>query len=302
MKISSISNFSKLLLFSAAVFATSCKKDASTNNSGADSNTKAASATDSATVADNVYSDVLENAFISTADNASVWNISKMQHGQTSTNSTSSAAGTQLNYGCAIYSFDDSVQNEYPKVLLVDFGSGCTSVDGVSRSGKIIYTFNNGPLITPGATVSVSFENYVVNGYGVGGSYSIKNNSTDDGPYIFDTEVSQGEVTYPDQSTYNYTGSRTYTQSAGISTPLDFTDDAFSITGNSTFSSSEGTSLVSNITTPLLRSFSCANITQGVVAFTYNTTIKGTLDFGDGTCDDTANLVIGTFTKTITLR
>jgi hypothetical protein len=301
MKISSISNFSKLLAFSAAVLITSCKKDAN-NNTGTDPNTKAATMTDSSTVADNVYSDVLENAFISTVDNASVWNISKIQHGQTATNSVSSSAAAQSNFGCAIYSFDDSVPNEYPKVLTVDFGSGCTSLDGVRRSGKIIYTFDIAPLITPGATVSVTFENYTVNGYGIVGTYSIANNSTDGGPYVFVTDVSNGVITYPDQSNYHYSGNRTYTQSAGISTPLDFTDDAFSITGNSSFSSSAGTTLVCQVTSPLTRSFSCGYITEGIVSFTYDDTIHGTVDFGDGSCDNTATLAIGSFTKTITLR
>jgi hypothetical protein len=301
MKINSISNFSKIFAFSAVVLVTSCKKD-DTNNSSSNSNTKAATMTDSSTVADNVYSDVLANAFISTADNSSVWNVSKTQQGRTGTNSTSSSANAQVNFGCAIYSFDNNTPNEYPKVLTVDFGTGCTSLDGVTRSGKIIYTFDIGALITPGATVSVMFDHYTVNGYGISGSYSIANNSTDGGAYVFVTDVTNGIITYPDQSNYHYSGNRTYTQSAGIETPLDFTDDAFSITGNSSFSASDGTSLVCQITSPLTRSFDCTYVSEGIVSFTYDGTVKGTVDFGDGTCDNHATLAIGNYSQTITLR
>ena len=85
---------------------------------------------------------------------------------------------TTTNLGCAIYTLDDTIPGEYPKTLTLDFGTGCTSADGIMRKGKLIYVFSD-PLLVPGATASVTFDQYVVNGYGVLGTYTITNNSSD---------------------------------------------------------------------------------------------------------------------------
>jgi hypothetical protein len=301
MNFRKISTLGQVIALATVISVSSCKKDNNSTTNTDTSDAKAYGMTDSSTVADNVYSDVLVNAFIGEADNESVWSIKSSNHERVGTNSTSSTTAN-ANFGCAVYSFDDSVPGEYPKVLTVDFGTGCTSLDGVARSGKIIYTFATGPLLSPGSAVSVQFVGYAVNGYGISGTYSIANNSSDQAGIVFATQVTNGIITYPNESTYHYSGSRTYTQTGGLSTPLDFTDDVYSFTGNSSFSSSDGTTLVCNVTTPLTWSFQCAHITAGILAFTYDENIKGTVDFGDGTCDDSALLKIGSYTKTITLK
>jgi hypothetical protein len=90
---------------------------------------------------------------------------------------------------------------------------------------------------------------------------------------------------------------------AGSATPFDITDDVYSVTGNSSFSDSYGSSLVCNITTALVKPVACHNVTSGVVSFVYDQTVNGTVDFGDGSCDNLATLKIGdNITKTIVLR
>src|SRR5450432_2540559 len=126
MKFQFLAQSEKILILAAVIAFTSCKK----NDITPTSDNNAATLSDSSTTADNMYNDVLTNAFVSTADNASIWSASNTQKGKPSINSTSGVSSTS-NLGCAIYSFDDSVQGEYPKVLTVDFGTGCTSVDGI---------------------------------------------------------------------------------------------------------------------------------------------------------------------------
>jgi hypothetical protein len=90
---------------------------------------------------------------------------------------------------------------------------------------------------------------------------------------------------------------------AGSTTPYNITDDVYSVSGNSSFSDSYGSSLVCNITTPLIKPVICHNVTAGVISFVYDNAVNGTVDFGDGSCDNQATLKIGTtFTKTITLH
>jgi len=295
MKFRPVKTTFKLIAMVAVVSLVSCKKDATTSSS----NSNAASMSDSSTAADNAYYDVLNTALVGSSDNMSVWSSSTARVGRTTTMSTGSISTAPL--GCAIYTIDDSIPDSYPKTLTLNFGTGCTSADGIERSGIIIYHFT-GPILVPGDTVTASFENYKVNGYGIQGSYTIINKSSTQEPIKFTTLVTNGIVTYPNETNYHYSHNKTYTLTSGFATPLDITDDVYSITGNSAFSTSGGSSLVFNATTPLVKAISCHNVSAGVVAFTYDDAVSGTIDFGDGTCDNLATVTVGNIHRTIILR
>jgi hypothetical protein len=298
MKFRLISATAKLIAFAAVISLASCKKDSTTSNSNESS---ATTLSDSSTDADNMYNDVLNNAFVSFSDNSSVLGASKSQTGKTTTFSTTEVNGTETHLGCAIYSLDDSIPDSYPKTLTLDFGTGCTSADGIVRKGKLIYVFS-GPLFSTGTTASVTFNQYVVNGYGLQGAYSITNNSNEIVGLSFTTKVTNGIITYPDATNYHYSHNKTYIMTGGLATPTDITDDVYSITGNSSFSASDGSSLVLNVTDPLVKAVSCHNISKGVVSFVYDQAVTGTIDFGDGTCDNLATITIGNVHKPIFLR
>ncbi len=156
----------------------------------------------------------------------------------------------------------------------------------------------------PAATATVTFDHYVVNGYGVEGAYKITNNSSDVNGISFNTQVTNGIVTYPSCIdiiiTMQY---RTYTMTAGSATPFDITDDVYSVTGNSSFLASDGSSLVCTITTPLVKAITCHNVGSGIISFVYDQAGDRNLDFGDGSCDNQAVLKIGAnITRNITLK
>ncbi len=292
-----IINTTKMVALLATLSLASCKKDV-TSNSG---DTAASNLSDSSTSADNAYYDVLNNAFIGFADNSTIWNSNTLHSGKTTTMSTETLGATKI--GCAIYSFDDAVPGEYPKTMTMDFGTGCTGVDGIVRSGKIAYLFS-GPIVSPGTTVSVLFTNFVVNGYGVQGQYNITNNSSDLVGISFNTQVINGIITYPNQTNYHYSHNKTFIQTAGMTTTFDITDDVYSISGTSAFSNAEGNSLVftADPLAPLQKAVMCAHISKGVVKWVYNQSISGSIDFGDGTCDNSAVLYVGNQHTLITLR
>jgi hypothetical protein len=288
-------NTGKLIAFAAIICLASCKKDITANSN----ESSAANLSDSSTAADNMYYDVLNNAFVGFSDNASVWNASNPKTGKISTLSNESVNTTNL--GCAIYTISDSVPGEYPKTLTLDFGAGCTSADGILRKGKITYVFS-GPLLSPGVTASATFNQYVVNGFGLQGAYAITNNSSEELGISFTTQVTNGIITYPNTTNYHYSHNKTYTMTAGSSTPFDITDDVYAISGNSSFSTADGSSLVFNSTSPLVKAISCHNISKGTVSFVYDQAVSGTIDFGDGTCDDLATVTVGNIHRTIILR
>lgn len=287
----------KLLALISILGLASCKKDISPVSS---KESNAASLSDSSTAAENVYYDVLNNAFVGFADNATVWNTSNPRTGKTTTFSTADEGGN-TNLSCAIYTIDDTVPGEYPKKMTLDFGSGCTSADGIVRKGKISYLFS-GPLLLPGVTAAVTFTQYVVNGFGIQGTYTITNNSSEQIGLSFTTQVTNGIITYPNALNYHYSSNKTYTMTSGSATPFDISDDVYAVTGNSAFSASDGSSLVFNVTTPLVKAVSCHNISKGIVSFSYDQSVNGTIDFGDGTCDNLATVSVGTVTRSISLR
>ncbi|MFI5152582.1 MAG: hypothetical protein ACHQET_04565 [Chitinophagales bacterium] len=289
--------FVLILLFSMD----SCKKDNNNNSTPANDST-AANQSASSIAADNAYDDVFETAIQTGYDNNIAYRVSLPENGQVESNAVHDRAGTtgsnSIN-GCAIYTVTPNDTTTFPKTIIVDFGSGCTSSTGVTRKGKITYIYS-GKLIYPGTTVSATFTNYSVNGYQLQGTYSITNNSSLSG-IAFTTKVTGGQITFPDASTYSYSGNKTVTQTAGSSTLIDPTDDVYSISGNGNFSSN-GNTLVNNISTPLSKAYSCKWVQSGIVSFTYNSNTKGTFDFGAGTCDANAVIKVGALTLNVTLQ
>ncbi|OQP66836.1 hypothetical protein A3860_00245 [Niastella vici] len=200
---------------------------------------------------------------------------------------------------CATVTLSPADTTTFPKTMTIDFGTGCVSSNGITRKGKIIATLS-GKIRKSGSTASVTFSNYYVNNYHVEGTYSITTNSGSGNGINYTTAVSGGKITWPDGSTwFNYSGTHTLAQTGGIGTAT-ISDDVFSWTGGFTSSSSAGKSLTVSITSPLVKSMSCKNIVSGVQTFTYNV-ISGSINYGDGTCDNQATLTVGSRTQQITL-
>ena len=63
-------------------------------------------------------------------------------------------------------------QEMFPLRVVVDFGTGCTALDGRKRSGKIITEYS-GRLINPGKSSTTTFEDYKIDSLAVQGTYRI---------------------------------------------------------------------------------------------------------------------------------
>lgn len=281
------------LILGSMMMTTACQKDLQSDNS----DTAAAVLADSSTTADNAYSDGFTNAFYGYSEDVAAA-VGEKHSGVVATNGTASGQ-TVVHFSCATASVY-TTGGGYPVTLSLDFGNGCTSNDSITRRGKISYTYS-GPIYSSGSSITVLFDNYYVNGYGLQGLYSITNSSSDSTPQ-FAEHVTNGIFSYPDGSNYHYTSNKVITMTAGASTPLYFQDDVYSISGNSNFSSSSGNSVVLTVTTPLVKNLICPSVSSGIISFVYNTRIKGTIDFGNGDCDNIATLTAGGTVKTIALR
>lgn len=201
---------------------------------------------------------------------------------------------------CAVITVSPQDLTTWPKTVTIDYGTtGCTGVNGYVRKGKITYTLNK-RVREAGATLTVSFDNYSVNGYRLEGVYTLTNNGSSNGGLNITTQLANGKITYPDGKWYTRNSTISWVQTGGMSTPLVILDDEFSITGNATIRSSANNELVSATKLPLVRKLACANIVSGQLDLNYNGII-GLLDFGTGGCDKAAVLTIANRNYDVTL-
>ncbi|WP_336515765.1 hypothetical protein [Pollutibacter soli] len=199
---------------------------------------------------------------------------------------------------CATVSATPLAINEFPKTVTVDFGSGCTAANGFVRKGKVIYVISK-KFVNAGAQIVMTFENYRVNDHKLEGVYTITNNGSIAGLNIT-TKLVGGKITYPDGAWYTKESEVTWVQSAGVSTPLNFTDDEYGLTGSGTITSSTGNTLTAESNGILLRKFTCYNFVSGKLNLNFNN-VPGVLDYGSGTCDKSATLTVGNKEYTVTL-
>jgi hypothetical protein len=170
----------------------------------------------------------------------------------------------------------------YPKTITVDFGDGCTGENGFKRSGSFAITISD-TLKTTGTTYKVTFNNFAIENYSVSGEISLENTSTGDIPSFYQ----EMDLTMTGASGVVIQKSKTADRAwiEGSDTE-DITDDVFSISGSADVNSSEGGYYSYDITEPLMISYSCDFISEGVMQITTSGN-EGpvSIDFGKSGCD-----------------
>jgi hypothetical protein len=210
---------------------------------------------------------------------------------------TSETAQTTNTLSCATVSVTPAIG--FPKTIVVDFGAGCASTDGINRSGKINIVLSDS-VRKSGSTAVFTFTNYFSAGFKVEGTITWTNTSTPNA-ISWARQIANGKITGPNAYYWLHTGTKAVTQTAGVTTPLNVLDDVFSVTGNHTVTNPSGKSRSAIITEALVKTTVCHNITKGKIK------IEGPahyaiLDYGDGTCDRQATISIdGRTPRTILL-
>ena len=188
----------------------------------------------------------------------------------------------------------------FPKTITIDFGTGCSSNDGINRSGKINITLSDS-LRHSGSTAVMTFTNYYVSGFKKEGTITWTN-TTQNGIRSWQRKCENGKITAPDGHFWLHSGTQAVVQTAGSDTPSDLTDDVFSYTGTATVTNSSGESRTATILNALEKKVDCANIDKGTIKI-QGPNHYATLDYGDGTCDRIATISIdGGTPVTILLR
>ncbi len=143
----------------------------------------------------------------------------------------------------------------------------------------------------------VTFVNFTVNDNLIEGVKVIEKT----GEYQFTVALTDGKITFTDETTYTRNFTRTRTWIDGYATPYYIWDDEFTLEGNAWGVNRNGNEYTHEITSPLFIKRDCRWVVSGTIEFNVNGQ-AAILDYGDGTCDRIATLISNGETHTINLR
>ena len=187
------------------------------------------------------------------------------------------------------------------QIITIDFGDGCEDPRGIIRSGKIIIE-HGGEFRQPGEYRIVTFENFFIDSIGVEGVRTITNVSdTAANPnlIVHDSQLESGKLTFPDGTTITREANHTRSRYRG-----DTREESYAtISGSASGTLQDGTDYNMQILEEIYIDGACQ---YGVPVKGIKEFIAGdqsvTIDFGDGSRDNLANLTINGETETIELQ
>jgi hypothetical protein len=273
------------LMITAAILMTfsSCKKDPSLLEQAS-----LDLASDDA-VSEAVFEDVFN-----TVDNASIILDDAMKNGDTKSTFL-------VGDSCPAISVVHPSTGIWPKIITIDYGTGCVGFYDNTRSGKIIIEIT-GPRREQSSKRTVTFENYYFNGIKVEGVKVFENlglNANQN--FVISVILSDGKLILPDGKTIERNVNHQREWIAGFSTG-NIWDDECLVTGSATGRNADGVSYVRTITTALDWKRVCNFIVSGIVKIENGKTEPFNLDFGNGECDNKAVVFRGDQSREIELR
>ncbi|MEO5967499.1 MAG: hypothetical protein ABIP68_05050 [Ferruginibacter sp.] len=191
-------------------------------------------------------------------------------------------------------------ESGFPKTIVIDYGTGCTSPNGITRSGIIKIVISDS-LRFAGSTSVMTFNNYYINNLKREGTITWTNQNTPTGRG-WQRKVENGKITDSLGHYWTFESIRNVSQVAGFSTPRVIFDDAYSITGAGTVTNDRQITRTNTITQALHKAVACDNIDKGEITIVgpLHTSV---LNFGNGECDRIATISIdGAAPVTILLR
>ena len=206
-------------------------------------------------------------------------------------------AGRNLSYFPDCVTITISMENGV-KFVTLDFGLGCELRNGAIVSGIVNLTYVPSQAAT--LTITFAFDNFVYNDKAVAGGGSIfreRNNANGNPQSTVDKDI---VITYPSGTTADVTGTRVAEWIEGVGSGT-WVDNAFLVTGNRDIDVSTGFTHSAIVTEALRREATCPFFVSGVIDITRNNG-EGSLDYGEGVCDNLATLIVNGEEYTIILN
>jgi hypothetical protein len=188
-----------------------------------------------------------------------------------------------------------------PKVMTIDFGTGCKGKDGKERSGKIVVTSSSLENFT--IQRAKTFENFVIDGKKIEGTITrtLTINREDHSKVANIKE--DVTITFPDNAG-KATRKSNMTREYQLFVLGVQKDNVIKSWGTSEFSRVSGIKLSKTIeeAKPLVFKMECHQIVSGIVSFKTSDNRNWSIDYGSGECDNKATVTKDGETKEITLR
>lgn len=183
--------------------------------------------------------------------------------------------------------------------MVVDFGSGCTCLDGRIRRGKLMGVFN-GKWNQAGASVTITSDGYTVTAL-TGATYEFDFTKTitlvDEDTYS--VNVQNARLT-SDEGVITWNSTRTVEWAAGKG-DLDPSNNEFLISGTASGTATNGVDFTVTIDEPLRVVASCPHVVSGVLSLTPDGKAERLIDYGNGDCDSEVILTIAGFSRSVEL-
>lgn len=195
----------------------------------------------------------------------------------------------------------DTAATGYPITIVIDYGDGIETDHGKVIKGKVTIVVN-GAKNTDGSSRQITYSNCAVDSISVNGTSTEK--------FVGDNTTTRkittsSNVTFAitDGATFVRKGNETTEWLTGVSTTKDRSDDKVVVTGAITVdNTTNNISYSKTITNSLMKLGDCPFIVSGTVEYKQAGNTIGTLDYGDGTCDNIATLAVGGTTTEVTLK
>lgn len=185
--------------------------------------------------------------------------------------------------------------------ITVDFGEGCTDAKGILKSGKIIIQYEGLPR-NPGSYRTITFEDFFMDSIQIEGVRTVANitdTANTDNMEVRQITLEGGKMTFPDGTYITRDAAHIRTLYRGESREESY----ITLTGSAAGQLQDSTTYTATILEEILISGDC-NLrvpVSGIKEFVAgDNTI--TIDFGDGTCDNLAEVTTNGETETIELK
>jgi hypothetical protein len=176
----------------------------------------------------------------------------------------------------------------FPATITIAFGAGCEGPNGRVRAGQILVRQTDS-LHLAGAERLLTFNDFSVDRVQISGTRLLTNQGTNDlGQPVWDREVMNAEVIFPDGSMLTWNSRYRRTQIRGFDTRIKI-DDVFRIVGTTEGVDRNDIAYRLVISEPMINSRDCRWIQAGQLEVTRGDAMR-TVDFGNGFCDPIATI------------
>ena len=222
---------------------------------------------------------------------------------QSSLNGFTNNSESKPRGGCATVSITPA-GNVFPKIVTIVFPPGCQTFAGADIEGTVVINIS-GRVREIGSIATFTLNGFNYKNYVLSGNYLI----TFLGPNSHKTIISNAQIVTPEGKVITYTATNSAIQTSGTNTtfktnPFTFLqDDVYEIMSTSSGINSKGHNFTLITEKPIIYSVACQWIISGKINITEDSrpNITTALDYGDGVCDNKAELIINNFSTIINL-